>query len=84
MGNTIIILTLSGLLGFVSIALLYMQWITVKKVKQSEQTPYYYDDGTLSKFFITGDKHRDFSSVKEFCRHEIRQLHGKECGDAYA
>lgn len=68
MGNTIIILTLSGLLGAISIGLLYMQWIAVKKLRRPEQTPYYYDDGTPPKFFITGDKHRDFISVKEFCR----------------
>lgn len=28
----------------------------------------YYDDGTPPKFFITGDKHRNFQYVKDFCR----------------
>jgi hypothetical protein len=28
----------------------------------------YHDDGTPSKCFITGDKHRDFQYVKLFCR----------------
>ena len=27
-----------------------------------------YDDGAPTKFFITGDKHRSFGKVKEFCR----------------
>lgn len=28
----------------------------------------YYDDGTPPKYFITGDKHRNFQNVKNFCR----------------
>ena len=28
----------------------------------------YYDDGTPTKYFITGDKHRNFKYVKNFCR----------------
>ncbi|MBQ8203845.1 MAG: serine/threonine protein phosphatase [Clostridia bacterium] len=28
----------------------------------------YYDDGTPAKYFITGDKHRNFQHVKNFCR----------------
>ena len=28
----------------------------------------YYDDGTPTKFFITGDKHRNFQNIKNFCR----------------
>lgn len=30
--------------------------------------PFYYDDGTPRRFYITGDKHRRFDSVKAFCR----------------
>lgn len=28
----------------------------------------YYDDGTPARFYITGDKHRDFDKVRDFCR----------------
>ena len=28
----------------------------------------YYDDGSPPKYFITGDKHRNFQYVKDFCR----------------
>lgn len=65
--ENIIILILSGLLGAVSIILLRMQWISMKKLVKSEPPKFYYDDGTPSKFFITGDKHRDFTGVKQFC-----------------
>jgi 3-oxoacid CoA-transferase subunit A len=33
-----------------------------------EKSATYYDDGTPPKFFITGDKHRNFKYVKNFCR----------------
>ena len=33
-----------------------------------EKISMYYDDGSPSKFFITGDKHRNFENVKCFCR----------------
>ena len=69
MENTVIILTLLGLLGAVSIFLLCIQLNTVKKLNPTEYaTPLCYDDGTLPKFFITGDKHRDFTDVKQFCK----------------
>lgn len=28
----------------------------------------YYDDGSPPKYFITGDKHRNFQNIKNFCR----------------
>ena len=37
-------------------------------IQKKEKVQMYYDDGTPPKFFITGDKHRDFESVKRFCR----------------
>lgn len=46
-------------------ALLYL-FIFKKKDKGMSQN-LYYDDGTPAKFFITGDKHRHFNRVKEFC-----------------
>lgn len=66
--ENIIILTLSGLLGAISIILLRMQWISMKKLGKSATQKFYYDDGTPPKFFITGDKHRDFTDVKQFCK----------------
>ena len=33
-----------------------------------EKSATYYDDGSPPKFFITGDKHRNFKYVKNFCR----------------
>lgn len=34
---------------------------------KKEKFPMYYDDGKPPKFFITGDKHRNFENVKRFC-----------------
>ncbi len=39
-----------------------------KKPKIEQKVISYYDDGTPVKFFITGDKHRNFEHVKSFCR----------------
>lgn len=33
-----------------------------------EKSATYYDDGSPPKYFITGDKHRNFQYVKDFCR----------------
>ena len=38
------------------------------KGNKKEILPMYYDDGTPPKFYITGDKHRNFERVKGFCR----------------
>jgi len=38
------------------------------KMQKKEKLPLYYDDGISPKFFITGDKHRNFENVKRFCR----------------
>jgi len=38
------------------------------KGNKKETYPLYYDDGTPAKFYITGDKHRNFERVKGFCR----------------
>ena len=39
-----------------------------KKPRKEEKVISYYDDGTPAKYFITGDKHRNFERVKNFCR----------------
>ncbi len=38
------------------------------RINDKEKNSMYYDDGSPSKFFITGDKHRNFENVKCFCR----------------
>ncbi len=38
------------------------------KMHKKERLPLCYDDGISPKFFITGDKHRNFENVKRFCR----------------
>lgn len=49
-------------------AMLMLFFLIIKKTYQRDIPISYYDDGTPPKFFITGDKHRDFSRVKAFCR----------------
>ncbi len=43
-------------------------WSIRKQSFKKETVISYYDDGSPAKFFITGDKHRNFERVKEFCR----------------
>ncbi|MBR2335377.1 MAG: metallophosphoesterase [Clostridia bacterium] len=54
----------SGILG----ELLSLFFLTVKQSYSKNTVISYYDDGSPAKFFITGDKHRHFDRVKEFCR----------------
>lgn len=37
-------------------------------MKLSKKLAHYYDDGAAPKFYITGDKHRNYNIVKMFCR----------------
>lgn len=55
---------MSGALG----ELLVLFFLTVKQTYKKETVISYYDDGSPAKFFITGDKHRNFDQVKSFCR----------------
>ena len=41
-------------------------WI-VETVGKDQEVVAYYDDGTPPRFYITGDKHRNFGRVKKFC-----------------
>lgn len=43
-------------------------FLTIKREYKKDTVISYYDDGSPAKFFITGDKHRNFDRVKEFCR----------------
>lgn len=48
--------------------LLLVLWLSVKNKGTTEKVIAYYDDGTPRKFYITGDKHRNFKCVENFCR----------------
>lgn len=56
--------SMGGILG----ELLSLFFLTIKQVYKKDTVISYYDDGSPAKFFITGDKHRYFDRVKEFCR----------------
>ena len=48
--------------------LLSLFFLTIKNANKKDAIITYYDDCSPAKFFITGDKHRDFDCVKAFCR----------------
>ncbi len=47
---------------------LFLFYYNVRAMYEKEVHIPFYDDGSPPKFFITGDKHRHFSKVKDFCR----------------
>lgn len=47
---------------------LVLFYYNIKFAYKKEVKVPFYDDGSPAKFFITGDKHRHFDRVKEFCR----------------
>lgn len=55
-------------MGGISGELLSLFYLTVKQAYKKDTVISYYDDGSPAKFFITGDKHRHFDRVKDFCR----------------
>ena len=57
-----------ALMGGIVGELLSLLALTIKQAYKKDTVISYYDDGSPSKFFITGDKHRHFDRVKEFCR----------------
>ena len=62
---SIVIGILSGILTAEITAL----FLALAKIRwEDKKAVAYYDDGTPAKYFITGDKHRNFESVKAFCR----------------
>lgn len=66
-------ISLTGILIFAVMGgtlgeLLLIFFLIAKHVYKKETVISYYDDGSPAKFFITGDKHRRFDKVKEFCR----------------
>ena len=62
--NILLFATMGGILG----ELLSLFFLTIKQAYKKETVISYYDDGSPAKFFITGDKHRYFDSIKKFCR----------------
>ena len=54
--------------GILCAEVLYLFFLIAKSTWKEEKAISYYDDGTPVKYFITGDKHRNFSYVKDFCR----------------
>ena len=62
--NVLLFSSIGGILS----ELLSLFFLSVKQAYMEESVISYYDDGSPAKFFITGDKHRHFDRVKEFCR----------------
>lgn len=61
--NVILLSVMAGALG----ELLTLFFLTVKHAYKKETVITYYDDGSPVKYYITGDKHRRFDKVKQFC-----------------
>lgn len=54
------------LTGTLFVQLLMILYTVIKEICQ-EESRLFFDDGIPPKFYITGDKHRDFSRVQKFC-----------------
>lgn len=54
-------------LGVLCGEMIYIYYLILKSLWEDKKAITYYDDGTPAKYFISGDKHRNFSSVKDFC-----------------
>lgn len=63
LSNIILFALMGGVFG----ELLFVFFLAVKRAYKKETVISYYDDGSPAKFFITGDKHRNFDRVKDFC-----------------
>ncbi len=53
--------------GVLTGEILYILCLIAKSTWIEEKATTYYDDGIPAKYFITGDKHRNFECVKDFC-----------------
>jgi len=58
----------SCLTGILIGEVMYIIYLSAKSVWKQQKPIVYFDDGTPTKYFITGDKHRNFDYVKDFCR----------------
>ena len=54
--------------GTLTAEILSLFFVSAKIILKDEKTFAYYDDRSPAKYFITGDKHRNFENVKAFCR----------------
>lgn len=61
------VLVLFSIMGILIVSTLELFYLIIRQVYKKESVISYYDDGSPPKFFITGDKHRDFSRIKSFC-----------------
>ena len=62
------ILIIAVLLLLLCIVVGTLLWMHIpKRFSKSEKPLTFYDEGKTPRFFITGDKHRGFQSVKQFC-----------------
>ena len=56
------------LFGILICEMLYILHLSKKNFYNTKNVTVFYDDGTPPRFFITGDKHRDFEYIKDFCQ----------------
>ncbi len=55
------------LLGTLTSEVICILYLIAKSTWEKEKVIAYYDDGSAPKYYITGDKHRNFTCVKKFC-----------------
>lgn len=60
-------IVLFGAMGGAISELFMLFFLTAKQAYNKTTVISYYDDGSPAKFFITGDKHRNFKNIKDFC-----------------
>ncbi len=56
-----------GLFGVMTGETIYIFYLTAESIGKIQKETAYYDDNIPKRFFITGDKHREFGQVKSFC-----------------
>ena len=61
-------MVISLLLWVLTGEVIYISYLIAKSTWKEKKATAYYDDGTPTKYYITGDKHRNFAFVKDFCR----------------
>ncbi len=61
-------IVLTAVLGCLFVEILVLFYVIIKNTFKKKEIVSYYDDGSPAKYFITGDKHGNFSRVKSFCR----------------
>lgn len=54
-------------MGILTGEIICILYLVAKSTWEREKVITYYDDGSAPKYFITGDKHRNFAYVEKFC-----------------